>query len=101
SAVSRVIIALQRADVDVPDASPNKRLTLEQHRVEIRRVATDLFDFDEISRRALSRYWASRSPEEQADFVRLFTDLLAPRHIGRLRKQNIDAAALVRTPRNY
>ena len=84
SAVSRVIIALQRADVDVPDASPNKRLTHEQRRVEIRRVATDLFDFDEISRRALSRYWASRSPEERAEFVRLFTDLLERSYIGRI-----------------
>jgi phospholipid transport system substrate-binding protein len=84
SAVSRVILALQRVDIDMPDGSPSKRLTAEQRRVEIRRVANDLFDFEEISRRALSRYWAGRSAEEQAEFVRLFTDLLERSYIGRI-----------------
>jgi len=83
SAVARVVIALQKTDSE-SDASPTKRLTAEQRRTDIRRVATDLFDFDEISRRALSRYWASRSPEEQAEFVRLFTDLLERSYIGRI-----------------
>jgi len=85
SAVNRVIVALQRVDVDTPEASPtNKRLTAEQRRVEIRRVAADLFDFDDISRRALSRYWAGRTAEEQAEFVRLFTNLLERSYIGRI-----------------
>src|SRR5205809_6097943 len=83
SAVSRVVIALQKTDSE-SDASPTRRLSAEQRRTEIRRVATDLFDFDEISRRALSRYWASRSPEERAEFVRLFTDLLERSYIGRI-----------------
>src|SRR4051812_25861564 len=61
SAVSRVVIALQKTDSE-SDASPTKRLAAEQRRTEIRRVATDLFDFDEISRRAMSRYWATRTP---------------------------------------
>ena len=82
AAVSRVILALQKTDTDVPDPAPARRA--EQRRVEIRRVATDLFDFDEISRRALSRYWAARTPEEQAEFVRLFTDLLERSYIGRI-----------------
>jgi phospholipid transport system substrate-binding protein len=42
------------------------------------------FDFDEISRRALSRHWTARSPEEQVEFVRLFTDLLERSYIGRI-----------------
>jgi phospholipid transport system substrate-binding protein len=83
SAVNRVIVTLQRADVDT-DPSPTKRFTIEQRRVEIRRVANDLFDFQEISRRALSRYWTARSAEERAEFVRLFTDLLARSYIGRI-----------------
>jgi phospholipid transport system substrate-binding protein len=82
-AVSRVVIALQKTESE-SDASPTRRLSAEQRRVEIRRVATDLFDFDEISRRALSRYWAARTPEEQAEFTRLFTDLLERAYIGRI-----------------
>jgi len=84
SAVSRVILTIQKTDTDAPDGSPSRRATAEQRRVEIRRVATDLFDFDEISRRALSRYWTARSPEEQAEFIRLFTDLLERSYAGRI-----------------
>ena len=47
-----------------------------QQRVEIRQVGEALFDFNEMSRRALAQHWTDRSPQEQAEFVRLFTDLL-------------------------
>ncbi|HEU5196266.1 MAG TPA: ABC transporter substrate-binding protein [Methylomirabilota bacterium] len=83
SAVTRVVIALQKTDSE-SDASPTRRLSTEQRRAEIRRIATELFDFDEISRRALSRYWAARTPAEQAEFTRLFTDLLERAYIGRI-----------------
>jgi phospholipid transport system substrate-binding protein len=36
----------------------------------------ELFDFDEMSRRLLGQRWKEASPEEQQDFVALFTDLL-------------------------
>jgi phospholipid transport system substrate-binding protein len=84
SAVNRVITALQSADRDASDGSASKRLAVEQRRAEIRQVAADLFDFEDISRRALSRYWASRSRAEHAEFVRLFTDLLERSYIGRI-----------------
>jgi phospholipid transport system substrate-binding protein len=83
SAVARVIVALHKSDSE-SDASPTMRLVAEQRRLEIRRVASELFDFDEISRRALSRYWAGRTPAEQAEFTRLFTDLLERAYIGRI-----------------
>ena len=83
SAVARVIVALHKTDSE-SDASPTMRLVAEQRRLEIRRVASELFDFDEVSRRALSRYWAGRTSEEQAEFTRLFTDLLERAYIGRI-----------------
>src|SRR5689334_18583026 len=78
AAVGRVVVALQRADME-SDGTPRARNV---QRIEIRRVATDLFDFDEISRRALSRHWTARTADEQAEFVRLFTDLLERSYIG-------------------
>ena len=84
SAVSRVLVVLQRSDdaaLPTRDAPSGRD---EQRRAEIRRVATDLFDFDEISRRVLSRYWTERSAEEQAEFVHLFTDVLERTYIGRI-----------------
>jgi phospholipid transport system substrate-binding protein len=84
SSVNRVVAAIQRAELEVGDPSPSSRQAREQRRREIRRIASELFDFDEISRRALSRHWTARSPEEQVEFVRLFTDLLERTYIGRI-----------------
>ncbi len=83
AAVSRVVAAIQRTAVDA-DSVQAQRQALQQRRLEVRRVAAELFDFDEIARRALSRHWASRSPEEQAEFTRLFTDLLERTYLGRI-----------------
>ena len=43
---------------------------------QIRRIVREMFDFDEISRRALSRHWQALPREDQAEFVTLFRDLL-------------------------
>jgi phospholipid transport system substrate-binding protein len=83
TAVNRVVLALQHAELDT-EPTAAQRLAQEQRRLEVRRVAADLFDFDEISRRALSRYWTARSAEERAEFVHLFTDLLERTYIGRI-----------------
>jgi phospholipid transport system substrate-binding protein len=83
AAVSRVVTAIQRTAVDA-DSVQARRQALQQRRLELRRVAAELFDFDEIARRALSRHWVSRSPEEQAEFTRLFTDLLERTYLGRI-----------------
>src|SRR5258705_9325690 len=47
-----------------------------QRRAEIRRVADGFFDFNEMARLTLSRHWSAQSPEEQEEFVRLFTALV-------------------------
>jgi phospholipid transport system substrate-binding protein len=53
-------------------------------RTEIRKVAGELFDFGEIGRRALGRHWSGRSPQDQAEFVALFTDLLERAYVGKI-----------------
>jgi len=80
TAVSRVVAVLQDdfqgAHLDRPRA--------EMRRAEIRRVAADFFDFEEMARRTLTRHWNARTPDERAEFVRLFTDLLEGSYIGRI-----------------
>jgi phospholipid transport system substrate-binding protein len=56
----------------------------EPRRAEIRRAADALFDFTEMSRRALGRHWTDRTPAERQEFVRLFTDLIAVAYIGKI-----------------
>jgi phospholipid transport system substrate-binding protein len=50
--------------------------TCDDRRPEIRRAADDLFDVDDIARRALGRHWKALEPDEQGEFVRLFRRVL-------------------------
>jgi phospholipid transport system substrate-binding protein len=80
TAVTRVVAVLQ----DDFQGAHLDRPRSEMRRAQIRRVASDLFDFDEMARRTLTRHWNVRSADEQAEFVRLFTDLLEGSYIGRI-----------------
>ena len=72
TAVGRVVTAMQQ--------DPGR----EHARGEIRKAAASLFDFEEMAKRTLTRHWTARAPQEQAEFVRLFTDLLERSYIGRI-----------------
>jgi phospholipid transport system substrate-binding protein len=50
-----------------------------ERRADIRRVVRELFDFDEMARLTLARHWRDRPPEEQEEFVRMFTNVLLER----------------------
>ena len=63
---------------------PSGRLDGARRQQEIRRAADSLFDFTEMSRRALGRHWANRSPAEREEFVRLFTELMARSYLGKI-----------------
>jgi phospholipid transport system substrate-binding protein len=51
---------------------------------EIRRIAREIFDFVEISRRALAQHWQALTPEAQAEFVTLFRDLLERAYLAQI-----------------
>jgi phospholipid transport system substrate-binding protein len=67
--------------------------TVDTRRAEMRRVADSLFDFSEMSRRALGRHWADRTAAERDEFVRLFTDLMARAYIGKIDRYAGEAIA--------
>jgi phospholipid transport system substrate-binding protein len=68
----------------VSDQQDARAEGVERRRAEMRRVATEFFDFEEMARRALSRHWSTRSRAEQTEFVELFTDLLERTYISRI-----------------
>jgi phospholipid transport system substrate-binding protein len=84
SAVTRVVAVLDGAEPDRSDRAERGVPGTERARAEIRRIANDLFDFDEMAKRTLSRHWVARTRAEQAEFVSLFTDLLERSYIGRI-----------------
>lgn len=83
-AVTRVITVLVEANPNRREPSPATLPTPARTRAEIRRIASDLFDFEEISRRALGRHWAGRSRADQVEFVSLFTDLLERSYVVKI-----------------
>ena len=68
----------------VQDGQLAAALPLEQRRAEVQRIADRLFDFQEMSRRSLALHWRDRTPQEQAEFVTVFKQLLGRAYIGRL-----------------
>lgn len=79
SGIDRVTAVLAGAQV-----APSNRAARDKVRAEIRQIASEIFDFGEVARRALSRHWADRTPAEQAEFVALFTDLLERAYISKI-----------------
>src|SRR2546430_15682263 len=76
TAVVRVVEVLQQPEATGPAQS--------ERAAEITRIARELFDFDEIARRALPRHWAGRTPVQHTEFVGLFTGLLERSYMNRI-----------------
>jgi len=85
NAVARVLATLEDAKFNQPgEAMTASGPNADRVRSELRRIATELFDFDEVARRALSRHWAGRTRAEQTEFTALFTDLLERSYVGKI-----------------
>jgi phospholipid transport system substrate-binding protein len=75
--VDRVIKVLVDPELLKPSRTGERRAAL-------RRIANDIFDFEEIGRRTLGRHWQPRSVEERREFVLLMADLLEHAYIGKI-----------------
>jgi phospholipid transport system substrate-binding protein len=82
-----------RVDEALQGVGQSSGVSVESRRAEIRRVADSLFDFTEMSRRALGRHWADRTDAERDEFVRLFSDLVARSYIGKMDRYAGEAIA--------
>ena len=66
------------------DPEMKKDSQVKERRAAVRKVADDIFDFQETAKRSLARHWQPRTPAEQMEFVRLFADLLERSYISRI-----------------
>ncbi len=55
-----------------------------ERRKLLRQIILPVFDFTETAKRSLGSHWRRRTPEEQREFVRIFTDLLEKAYVGRI-----------------
>ena len=53
-------------------------------RAAVRQIANEIFDFGEIARRSLGRYWQPLSDAQRTEFVGLFGDLLERSYISKI-----------------
>jgi len=86
AAVEQVVRVVQDADLAVPAGAERRRL-------EIRRIAENLFDFPEMARRSLARHWTDRTSQQREEFVSLFTSILERSYFGKL--ENYSAERIV------
>jgi len=75
--IDRVIKVLE-------DPEMAKEARLAERRTMIRRVANDIFDFTETTRRSLGPHWQARTPQEREEVTRLYADLLERSYIGKI-----------------
>ena len=55
-----------------------------ERRSAVRKIANEIFDFGEIARRSLGRYWQPLSEAQRSEFVGLFGDLLERSYFSKI-----------------
>jgi phospholipid transport system substrate-binding protein len=75
--VDRVIKVLEDPELKREGRIPERRAA-------IRRIANEIFDFNETTRRSLGQHWQARTPQEREEIVRLYADLLERSYIGKI-----------------
>ena len=56
----------------------------DRRKTAVTRIAGELFDFVEMSKRSLGRHWEQRTPAEREEFARLFTELIQRSYFSRI-----------------
>jgi phospholipid transport system substrate-binding protein len=59
---------------------------LAERRLKIRETVEKSFDFEEMAKRSLALHWKKRTPQEQKEFVALFSDLLEDTYIRKIER---------------
>jgi phospholipid transport system substrate-binding protein len=75
---------IERAIKVLEDPELAKESRMPERRVAIRRIANEIFDFTETTRRSLGPHWQARTPQEREEITRLFADLLERSYIGKI-----------------
>lgn len=55
-----------------------------ERRAQVRKMAEDIFDYPDTSRRALGSHWNARTPQEREEFTRLFGDLMDRAYVSKI-----------------
>jgi phospholipid transport system substrate-binding protein len=84
---------IQRVFANLQD--PDLKTKETERRLAVRRIADEVFDFEETAKRSLGRHWQDRSPEERQEFVRLFTELIDRAYLRRVDRYDGEQVIIV------
>jgi len=87
-ALGDVKVTVQKL-VEIAETMPGDAAR-EARRIKLREVMTERFDFAEMAKRSLGAQWSKITPEEQSDFVVVFSNLLAKTYMNRIEKVTRD-----------
>jgi phospholipid transport system substrate-binding protein len=73
--VEKALVVLKDPELKTPAKTSERR-------DQLRQILFARFDFTEMARRALGANWRRRTPQEQEEFVRLFTEVLERAYAG-------------------
>jgi phospholipid transport system substrate-binding protein len=76
-AIERVVSTL-----DSPALKGDNKVA--ERRIAVRKIANEIFDFPEIARRSLGRYWQPLTEAQRSEFTSLFADLLERSYISKI-----------------
>ena len=69
---------------DLVGAAGSVEAASPERQAAARKVLDEMFDWTEMGRRTLDKYWAERSDSERAEFVRLFSELFQRTYLSRI-----------------
>jgi phospholipid transport system substrate-binding protein len=78
-----IMETIDRALTILKDPSLQEDKKAEERRQKLWEEISPIFNFEEMSKRALGRHWRKLSPEEKSEFVELFTGHLKGAYIGK------------------
>jgi phospholipid transport system substrate-binding protein len=75
--IDRVIAAIEDPALQAESRTADRRQA-------VRAITDRIFDWTEMSKRALGRHWEARTGDERAEFIPLFRDLLERAFLGKI-----------------
>ena len=75
-ATDQIKATVDKALVVLRDPKLKPAAKLKERREQLKQILFSRFDFTEMAKRSLGANWRRRTPQEQDEFVRLFTDVL-------------------------
>jgi phospholipid transport system substrate-binding protein len=77
ASIDRVLQVLEDPDLKVGAKAAQRRRS-------VRQIADEIFDFEEMSRRAMAQHWRSLTTPQRKEFVDVFSDLLERSYMSKI-----------------